>query len=751
MNVDELPLAASIINFLKLQGYTKLYPPQEDAIKAGVLDGKSVLVSVPTASGKTLIAILAALSHISKHKTKVVYLSPLRALASEKFEEFKKLEKLDFGRKIKVAISTGDSNPTENKLDDADVIILTNETMDANMAFERDWVFQIGLVISDEIHLIGDSTRGPTLEMILTRLGTGFLGKTPPKIIGLSATISNGNELAKWLKCELVESEWRPVPLIETVYSNHVIMTSQDSEYSEGNLNEKRESRHTKPAIGLGLDTIENGDQCLIFTMTRKSSVTTATDAGLDVINMLAENQKKELQKISKKILPKNSEDETKLINKLANTVKNGTAFHHAGLDQRCREIIETEFRNGHIKLLTATPTLAAGVNLPARRVVIPSVMRYTQNGLDKISILEYKQMCGRAGRPQYDDEGESIIIAKGSPHKLMEHYVEGEPEPLKSQILEEDSLLRIHLLSFIKTSSVFDPVAKEKINEFFSHSFGGYQINNDKKLGKKVPSITNLISKQLKNLKDYDIIRGEDSFEPTPFGEKVFWLRLDPKTAFEMTDYIENYVKGTKHTFGILHMITNLREFYPQVPIYTPKERKGDPEQEVDPMQEIINKYEHEKLYTYQKWWGFEKVTDPESERGCFKSLLILQYWINGMTPKQMSEKYDAEPGDIFYIQQNAVRFMYAFKEIARYSKNQILADELDTLRQRIRHGVPEKYLDLVKIKNVGRVRAKILYKYNFHDRVDLRKASLEKLAAIDKIGMTIAKSIKLQIEKVR
>ena len=475
MKVNELNLKPSTLDFLKSEGLTELYPPQADCIKTGLFDDKkSFLVSIPTASGKTLIAMLAILSHISKHKTKVVYLSPLRALASEKFEEFKKLEAVDLGRKIKVAISTGDSNSSDNKLDDADVIILTNETMDANMAFERDWIYEIGLVISDEIHLIGDSTRGPTLEMILTRLRTGFLGKTPPKIIGLSATISNSNELAEWLKCELVESEWRPVPLIEAVYSNHTIMTSQDSEYSEGNLDEKRESRHTKPAIGLGLDTIENGDQCLIFTMTRKSSVATATEAGMDVVKTLVENQKKELQKISKKILPKDNEDETKLIKKLADTVKNGTAFHHAGLDQRCRTIIETEFRNGNIKLLTATPTLAAGVNLPARRVVIPSVMRYTQNGLDKISVLEYKQMCGRAGRPQYDDEGESIIIAKGSPYDFIEHYVDGEPEPLESQILEEDSSLRIHLLSFIKTSSVFDPVSKEKINDFFSHTFGG-------------------------------------------------------------------------------------------------------------------------------------------------------------------------------------------------------------------------------------------------------------------------------------
>ena len=720
MKVSELNLESSAIDFLKSEGLTELYPPQADCVRAGLFDDKkSFLVSIPTASGKTLIAILAILSHISKHKTKVVYLSPLRALASEKFEEFKKLEALDLGRKIKVAISTGDSNSSDNKLDDADVIILTNETMDANMAFERDWIYEIGLVISDEIHLIGDSTRGPTLEMILTRLRTGFLGKTPPKIIGLSATISNSNELAEWLKCELVESEWRPVPLIEAVYSNHTIMTSQDSEYSEGNLNEKRESRHAKPAIGLGLDTVENGDQCLIFTMTRKSSVATATEAGIDIVKTLVENQKKELQKISKKILPKDNEDETKLIKKLADTVKNGTAFHHAGLDQRCRTIIETEFRNGNIKLLTATPTLAAGVNLPARRVVIPSVMRYTQNGLDKISVLEYKQMCGRAGRPQYDDEGESIIIAKGSPYDFIEHYVDGEPEPLESKILEEDSSLRIHLLSFIKTSSVFDPVSKEKINNFFSHTFGGYQISDDDNLEEK-------ISKQLDKLKEYDMISGKDSFKPTKFGEKVFWLRLDPKTAFEITGYIENYVQGAKHTFGVLHMITNLPEFYPQIPY---------------DMNEIIIKNEHEKLYTEQKF----------QDDNCFKSLLILHYWIDAMTFSDMSKNFDAEPGDIFYMQQNAGQLAYAFREIARYWKNQILVDELDIIRKRIRYGVPEKYLELVEIKNVGRVRAKNLYHAGLRTRQSLRDIPLDKLSAIDKIGLTLAKSIKSQVEKVR
>ena len=738
MKIEELDLEPKVIDFLKSEGYEELFEPQEQSVKAGLFDEKkNFLITIPTASGKTLIAMLAILSHLSKHKTKVVYLTPLRALTSEKFEEFKKLEKLNLGRKIKIALSTGDSKEKKEKLEDADVIFLTNESMDANMAFQKDWIYDIGLVVSDEIHLIGDNTRGPTLEIILTRFKSGFIGKNPPKIIGLSATISNSDELADWLNCELVESTFRRVPLSEAVYSRHII-TNQDREETEGNFAKNRqESRHPKAWIGLGLDTVAEKHQCLIFAMTRKNAVAWAKEAGLDVVKELKPNQKKELEKISKKILPKEDYDNTKLTSELAKTVKNGTAFHHAGLDQRCRTIIENAFKNRHIKLLTATPTLAAGVNLPARRVVIPSVMRYTNNGLEKISILEYKQMCGRAGRPQYDDMGESIIIAKGYPDEILEHYVDGEPEPLESKTLDEDSSLRINLLGFIYTASKFNPTSYEKIIKFFSQTFAAYQLSDDSVLEKK-------ITKQLEKLKEYGMITDENGFEPTKFGIRIFYLRIDPETAFDMTGYIEDYLRGTKHTFGILYMITNLREFYSQYPI--PDKYQGNMDDLIDP---------NEKLYRNQEF----------SREYCFKSLLILYKWIDAMTYQDMSDHFDAEPGDIFYIKENAKNLVYIFTEIIKFwrdyakenkqkkiiSEYQSLIDESDLLKLQIQHGVPEKYLELVKIKQIGRVRAQILYKNGFKNRLDLEKAKIEKLAKIDKIGLTIANNIKAELTKIR
>ncbi len=712
MKISKLDLEPTAIDFLTSQGFEKLYEPQASSVDAGILDGKSVLVSAPTASGKTLIAMLSMLSHLPKNKSKIVYLSPLRALAAEKFTEFKKLEKINLGRKIKVSISTGDFDSVEDKLENSDILVLTNEKMDALMRFSQSWISEIGLVIVDEIHLIGDEGRGPTLEMVLTRLKSGIIGKIP-QIVALSATITNSDELAEWLDCEHVQSTWRPVPLSEAVYDDFTV-TNQDRETYDVSFDYVGSS-----TIGLGLDCVKNGGQSLLFANTRTSAAKLAVDSGPLIQKTLSKNELDELAKISKKILSNN--EHTQLVKKLATVVKLGVGFHHAGLNQNCREIIENEFRDGKIKLLSATPTLAAGVNLPARRVVISSVLRYNAQygGNIPISVLEYKQLCGRAGRPQYDDEGESIIIGKNNQELLLEKYVDGEPEPIESKIISPSSL-RIHLLSLIVTSPT---ITEEMINDFFSQTLGGNQVDDD------------IIELHLENAKtfllDEEFIANKDNgFIATRFGQKVSRLYIDPMTARDFRNAIEyDITKGGEHTFGFLHLITTCEEFFPRFDL-----RQKDVERA-----SIVIENNRQTLI---------RVIEEEE---CSRSLLALDLWTNEGTEVNLSDELGIESGDMHRMVDTADWLVYSLRELSREFRREDLVKELDILRKRIVYGIKHELIDLVRIRNVGRIRARILYKNGYKNRTALKKAPLEKLAEIDKIGMTIAKSIKSQVEKVR
>ena len=172
MKIAELPVPESVKEVLLNLGITELFPPQEETIQAGVLDGKNIILASPTASGKTLIAELCGLKHVLERGGKVIYLAPLRALASEKFEDFKKyssIKKQD-GRKVSVGISTGDFDTADNWLQRYDIIVTTNEKADSLLRHRAKWMDEISLVIADEVHLLNDAGRGPTLEVVLARL-----------------------------------------------------------------------------------------------------------------------------------------------------------------------------------------------------------------------------------------------------------------------------------------------------------------------------------------------------------------------------------------------------------------------------------------------------------------------------------------------------------------------------------------------------------------------------------------------------
>lgn len=804
-------IPASAKRFLKSRGFADLYPPQAAAVGAGLLDGQSLLVSAPTASGKTLVATLAILSHLARGGGRVVYLSPLRALAAEKYAEFAALSEIavsgagwqgrlralkqqqqqDGAARADAAITaarlTGERGAAAasrgpTKIDDADIVVATNEAMDAAMRRGRQWTQEIGLMIIDEIHLIGDESRGPTLEMILTQQKRQQQqqqqqkrrqkGRLPPKsntdappppspkmqIVGLSATISNDEEIARWLGCTLVRSTWRPVPLAEGVCDEAGSVTMNDGSTFEVGI-----GAEGMPAR-LGIHAVSEGGQSLIFAATRASARATAVKASKRIAKLLSDDERKALGRISSRILPARlravpagapgggrrrdgaagaaattaapaataspppaaaaaatpapASSPTELEKDLATLVSTGVAFHHAGLSERLRDIVESEFRRGSIRLLASTPTLAAGVNLPARRVVIASVSRYdARYGYNRpISVLEYKQLCGRAGRPQYDKYGEAVISATGlPPYELLDRYVDGEPEPLESGIMAEKAM-RTHLL----TVAVLNPgIRRDDLQSFFSGTLGGLQYPESE--------VEDAVDTAVGFLLEHGMIvsKGE-RYAATSLGRRTSGLYVDPVTA----SYLRNVAAGAprggrraqRHTLGFLHAVISCDEF--------------------NPRQDLLKNHYHfaESLLSGPHR---SELLSPVYAEECSRSLLVLHDWMNERTDREIETAYKTQSGDLHRMTEGAAWLAYVMREMARDADRDDLLAELATLRTRLRSGIKEELVELASIRGVGRVRARAIYDAGLRSISDIGAASPARLATIRQIGPTVAESI--------
>ena len=735
-------------------GYSSLYPPQEQALSKGLLDGRNLLVTTPTASGKTLVALIAAMNILMKG-LRVVYLTPLRALTTEKFQDFRILEELElFDRRIKVKVASSDYSSAGRELAQADVIVLTNEKMDSLIRHRCEWIHEVGLFVADEVHLLGERDRGPTLEMMLTKIRKMY---SQAQILALSATIENSNEIASWLGCELIESNWRPTKLVEGVY-DHGSLLLNDGKESRSRKITTSAGTHSTAAVDVAVECIENGGQAMIFGETRKRAISLAQKAAPIIYNKLDKLERKSAAKVALQISEKG--EDTEITRNLSELVSKGVGFHHAGLGVLARNLVEMSFKTGVIKLLTATPTLAAGVNLPARRVILASVFRYDAEygGNMPISVLEYKQICGRAGRPSYDTFGEAIIIAdvRTNAEEIYNHYILGTPEPICSQ-LTNDRSVRIHLLSTIST---LPGIKKSEIYDLF----GSTLLAQNK--GKA--SITFGLDSAIDYLERESCIKSKNNrYISTEFGKQISLLYIDPLTGVQFRNAIEsveNKIRGDKkssasigeyddgegndsihtfhknrnfydsndnkynhnHTLGFLHLITESPDFYPKFAL-----RKRD----IEEFCSDIEEHRSELVY-------------PINEFECSRSLWALYRWINESTDKILSDKIGVEPGDMHRIVEVADWLAYSLYEVAKLMKRSDLLVEIHRLRLRIKYGVKEELLKLIRLKGIGRVRARSLYGIGFTDLTEIANASEAQLSAVSNIGPTIAKNIKEQLQ---
>lgn len=208
MNISELrnKIDKRLFEVLSKQ-IDELRPSQEKSINSGLLEGKNLVVCTPTASGKTLVAEISMLNNFLTKNKKAIYIVPLKALASEKYKSFvKKYSPLG----VNIGISTGDLDSADKGLGKSDIIIATAEKMDSLIRHDIPWIYDVGTVIIDEAHLVNDTNRGPTIEILITMLKTMLKDF---QLIALSATIGNPQEFSQWLDAELVIDEWRPVKL----------------------------------------------------------------------------------------------------------------------------------------------------------------------------------------------------------------------------------------------------------------------------------------------------------------------------------------------------------------------------------------------------------------------------------------------------------------------------------------------------------------------------------------------------------
>ena len=819
--VADLDLPAKVREHLAgAWGIEELYPPQAAAMPA-VLAGESVLLAAPTASGKSLVAYLAIMRRllVEVPGSRAIYIVPLKALASEKVDE---LNELCSAVGLTVGIGVGDRSSENNKLGEADVLVCTSEKFDSLLRNRENFLEKVTVVIADEVHLVHEVSRGPTLEVNLARI----MHECPDaQLVALSATVGNGEAVAKWLKAKLITSDWRPVPLRYATETELLVEVRSEirTDAKPSKLPPPRtlEGPKSAPVWAVLQDTIADGGQLLVFVGTRRGAQAAAKDLAKRRLKALIAAGEDELinqlASLSQKV--KSGDEGSSMGDVLAETMTGGVAFHHAGLTSAQRKLIEQAFKERKLVALCATPTLAAGVNLPARRVLIRDLSRWDGSGSHLLSVMEVQQMLGRAGRPGYDTRGEAWLHCKRQDlaDKYADLYFLGEPEDIVSK-LHMESPMRMHVLAAVATGG---QRSRHSLGQFFSLTFLAQDLPKET-LADNVDGILDWLtehemverlgiderlaadidaSEEEKRalaaseseiedwndempawaraaqsvtgvrLDDYirtedrqrpkrkgpavigfqsaaDVMRGSRlepsapeqdamTYAPTPFGERISRLYLDPLSGHILRTGIRRASavlagldeETTLSPFGLLHLITTVPDFMQLWP------RKS----EIDFLQEKQMATEEQRLVSIEQLQDSFLDLDPLTH---VKSAAALEAWIDEESTRQIESKLGVAPGDLRLRIDLCEWLLYACREIVRFDDTggelvepaqQKLVELIDEVRLRVRHGCNTDLLQLVSLRNVGRVRARTMTKMGLEslaDIVDMTSTDRRKLA---------------------
>ena len=662
-------------------------PAQKAVIESGYLEDKSnYIISIPTASGKTVLGILPALKTIL-NGGKAIYAAPLLSIQNEKVKEFKAFEE----HGIKVG-----KHPSNS-----DLSVMVFESFDALTRFSWNVLREVDTLIIDEFHMIGEYSRGPTLESAITR---AKIINPSLRIIALSATLKNIDEIEQWLDGKTVEHNYRPVPLNKEVLDAEMFNTKNKNDV----------------IVKIVEKAIEDNSQALSFVSTRRFTESLATYVAKKIDKKTTKEQKQKFKQVADKLLEvpkKKGSLPTTTCLKLAEAAEKGVVFHHAGLFNEQKEIIEDEFRKGNILMITATPSLMYGVNLPSKYVVIRDHTRWTSNGPASIPVFDYEQMSGRAGRPQYDDVGYSYLVAKtmDEAFDLEARYVNGEIELTNSKLIDNKDAIYKQIIAQIASS-----LSKnlDDLNDFFGKTLYGFQMKNNPPMSMFAQDSLNWeLESALEFLLQNGIIRATpEGLKTTDFGNLIAKSNYAVETAVKIKEYV-----STMEKLNPAEMIYALAET-PDLPLISFKGRKSK-----DPVRDKLSEC---GLFAVD-------IGNPEA------TAVSLIEWIDERNEYEIENAYNVYSASTRRSAYEASRLVKFAKNTLEVLGNYSNLKDMDYLSARLYYGVKEDIIPLVVgVKRLGRKRARLLMK-TFGD--NLSEASEKDLQKVEGIGPKLAGKVKI------
>ena len=641
--------AEIVKELMDLKHVKKLWPAQERAIEQGLLQsGENFVIIAPTSSGKTFVAELAMLEAL-KDKKRVLYLLPSHALVSEKASDFKYLTK-----RYRISYKQPWSK--------ADIVISTFENFYRTSLLNPNAVKGFGLAVVDEFHVLYDRLRGFNLEKAITMLK---LNKT--RILCLSATFEDRTEVAKWLDARLVEvpEELRQVKLQEVTWD----FTANGDPM--GKVYERMLSLDLKP--------------CLIFCNTKDASRSRAVKFSQTLGKGSA------LDQVAKDVAQTLGREElTALEIDLVETLARGVGFHHSGLDNRLKSLVEERFRSRHLNYLFSTTGLAYGVNFPVKSVIICDLTFWDVESKKQINIPVYLyiQMAGRAGRPQFGTEGYVVTIAKTTGDEARAKDYQGRQlEKATSQIVNDD-YFRKSILELVYADRRTD----DQIMEFFKATFFNHQGEHGPE-GLAKFDLEKIVKRQVEFLQNAGFLTylGGAGFKLTDLGKVTLDFLFSTYGQYELAPFrrLDEYLEETKEVkvgFEIVHKVA--REF-PQTNLArTVKDKPRD----------IVDFFEKR---------GVEKLSGGE-----YTAYAVYFGWMQNLREDLIEADYKVYASQIRDTANELVKLMGVYEMLATNRSLKTPA-EFHTLKERLEHGVREEELPFVKLSGIERNTVRSLYDF--------------------------------------